>query len=79
MFVSFDLGSRIVTTNMDNVLDVICDYNDTDNRYEMKIFSINERQEPWVWTFKSREALNRAYYDIFYKNEKHVVIKDDLA
>lgn len=81
MFVAFDLGTRIVNINLDNVSEIICDYieNSLEQRYEMKIFSIDGSNEPWVWTFKDKDSLNQACDVIFCSKEKYVYIKEGLA
>lgn len=81
MFVAFDLGTRVVNINLDNVSDIICDYieNSSEQRYEMKIFPVDGNVEPWVWTFKDKDSLNQACSDIFYGKEKYVYIKEGLA
>lgn len=62
--------------NMDFVLEIR--YHSSNERHCMEIFP-NNGSQPWVWTFKNKESLDKAYNDIIYPKNNIVVIKEGLA
>ena len=62
--------------NMDFVLEIR--YHSSNERHSIEIFP-NNGSQPWVWTFKDKNSLDKAYNDILFSKNNIVTIKDGLA
>ena len=60
--------------NMNHVLEIR--YDSSKDRHSITIFPDNESQ-PWVWTFKDKESLDKAYNRILHYNDNKVVVIDE--